>query len=109
MMADAFLSMVSSAAIALSCTSGEPDDITHEETSSIAEARACWLCSNNVRTSAMAILEWLFGMTVFLDGDAEIVAQTLQDDAVVEPVVRLKFRSPSLQVNRVRESVRRWC
>lgn len=61
--ADAFLSMVSSAAIALSCTSGEPVDFTHKETSSIAAASACWLCNNSVRTSAMAILVWLSGMT----------------------------------------------
>lgn len=67
-MADAFLLMVSNAAIALSCTSGEPADFAHKETSSIAAARACWLCTKSVRTSAVAILAWLSDMTVVLDG-----------------------------------------
>lgn len=59
MMADAFLSMVSSAAITLLCAPGEPVDFIHKETSSIAAAKACWLCSNSVNTSAVAIAAWL--------------------------------------------------
>jgi len=39
--ADAFLSMVSSAAITLSCVSDEPVDLAHKAISSIAAARAC--------------------------------------------------------------------
>lgn len=78
-MADAFLSMVSNAAIALSCTSGEPVDFAHKEISSMAAASPCWLCNNSVRTSAMAILEWLSGMTVILEGDANIVVQHAGD------------------------------
>lgn len=63
MMADAFLSMVSSAAIALSCVTDEPVDFAHKEISSIAAASACWLCNNSVKTSAIAMLAWLsFGM-----------------------------------------------
>jgi hypothetical protein len=68
-MADAFRSMVSSAATALSCAAGEPADFAHKETSSIAEAKACWLCKSKVRTSAIAIVAWLLsGMDVILEG-----------------------------------------
>lgn len=41
MMADAFLSRVSSAVMALSCVSGEPVALAHKATSSIAAASAC--------------------------------------------------------------------
>lgn len=90
MIADAFRSMVSNAAIALSCTSGEPVDFAHKEISSMAAASPYWLCSNSVRTSAMAILEWLSGMTVVLDGGGKIVAQHMGGRRVVASEVRLK-------------------
>lgn len=56
MMADAFLSRVSSAVMALSCVSGEPVALAHKATSSIAAASACWLWSKSVSTSAVAML-----------------------------------------------------
>lgn len=68
-MADAFMSIVSSAAITLPCTTDEPDDFAHKATSSIAAASACWLCSRRVNTSAVAILAWLLSvMTIVLVG-----------------------------------------
>jgi len=58
-MADAFLSMVSSAVMTFSCTSGEPVDLADKDNSSIAAASACWLCKRRVRTSAVVMLVWL--------------------------------------------------
>ena len=64
-MADAFLSMVSSAVMTFSCTSGEPVDLAHKDSSSTAAARLCWLCKRRVRTSAVEMLAWLLsGMRV---------------------------------------------
>lgn len=54
-MAEAFLSIVSKADMALSCTSGEPFDLTHTASSSIAAAIACWLCSRSVSASAVSM------------------------------------------------------
>lgn len=68
-MADAFLSMVSTAPITLPCVMGEPVDLAHKASSSIAAASACWLCSRRVNTSAVAILAWLLSvMTIVLVG-----------------------------------------
>lgn len=78
-MADAFLSMVSSAAITLPCVTDEPVDLAHTAISSIAAARACWLCSNKVNASAAAMLALLSSMGVFLDSDVRIVAQLVGD------------------------------
>lgn len=54
-MADAFLSMVSSTAFTLLCAYSEPVDRAHKAISSIAAATACWLCSNRVNASAVAM------------------------------------------------------
>lgn len=52
--ADAFASRVSSAVTAFSCVSGEPFALADKATSSSA-AKAYWLCSMSVRTSAEAM------------------------------------------------------
>lgn len=78
-MTDALLSMVCSEAVALSRTPGEPVELAHKAISSIAAANACWLCSSRVRTSATAMLAGVSDMTVFLDGDANIVVQHAGD------------------------------
>lgn len=68
MMAEAFLSSVSSAVMALLCASSEPVDLAHNATSSIAAASACWLCNSKVSTSAVALLaSVLSGMVVILE------------------------------------------
>ena len=67
-MADAFASSVSNAVTAFSWTSLDPLALTQRATSSIAAAKACWLCRRRVRTSAVAI--WasvLSGMAHFLE------------------------------------------
>lgn len=62
------MSSVSSAVMALLCASGEPVDLAHKATSSIAAASACWLCSSKVSTSAVAMLaSVLSGMVVILE------------------------------------------
>ena len=67
-MAEAFTSSVSSAAMALLCASGEPDVLADKATSSIAAARACWLCRSNVSASAVTMLaSELFGMAIVLE------------------------------------------
>ena len=58
--ADAFASRVCNAVTAFSWVSLEPLALAHRATSSIAEARACWLCSRSVRTSAIAIWTSVF-------------------------------------------------
>lgn len=69
MMADAFASSASIAAMACSWVSLEPLALAHRATSSIAATNAYWLCSRRVNTSAVAI--WaseLSGMAVVLEG-----------------------------------------
>ncbi|MNF61299.1 hypothetical protein D3C84_429380 [compost metagenome] len=68
MMADAFASRVSSAVTAFPWASLEPLALAHRATSSIAAAKACWLWSRRVNTSAVAM--WasvLSGMAVVLE------------------------------------------
>lgn len=54
---------------AFSATASTPFSESHFVISSIAAARACWLCRSNVRASAVATLESeLFGMSSSLSG-----------------------------------------
>ncbi|MNY38693.1 hypothetical protein D3C86_1733340 [compost metagenome] len=57
LIADAFVSSVSMAAIALAATHPTPFSESHLVISSIAAPRACWLCRSNVSASAVATLE----------------------------------------------------
>lgn len=54
-MADAFWSRVVSAVVAFINASLAPLDLAHRDNSSIAAAKACWLCSRSVSTSAVAM------------------------------------------------------
>lgn len=51
----AFVSSVSMAVIALSATLPTPLSESHFITSSMAAAKACWLCRSNVNASAVAM------------------------------------------------------
>lgn len=67
-MARAFLSSVSMAPSALAATLSTPFSEIHLVTSSRAAANACWLCSNSVRASAVAMLaSELSGMAIVLE------------------------------------------
>jgi len=67
-MANAFSSSVCNAVVAFSWISLDPLALTHRATSSIAEARACWLCRSNVSASAVAMLaSELVGTVVVLE------------------------------------------
>ena len=75
-MADAFVSRVCNAVTAFSWASLEPLDLAQRAASSIAAAKACWLCSRRVSTSAVAMwVSVLSCMAVVLEGVARIVAQ----------------------------------
>lgn len=69
MIADVFASRVSIAAMICSWASLEPLAFAHRATSSIAAAKASWLCNRRVSTSAVAM--WasvLSGMADVLEG-----------------------------------------
>lgn len=92
----AFVSSVSIAVIAFAATLPTPFSYSHLVTSSIAAAKACWLCRSRASASTVAMFaSELFGMAIVLDwwcGNPSSSCRWLGEQRTILPHGRPAYR-----------------